>query len=101
MAQKHRMAILADDADFTGSIYRVCPAHATSAAIKNLHLGSYDFNHKDTYGDSTDHATAYGGWSGSEYLAHAGAVTFHECIDTDIIALEVETNSVLVFYRSS
>lgn len=100
---KHRVIHLAADADFTGSIFKVCSAHATSTTIENSHFGSYDFNHKDTYGGSTDHATPYGGWSGSAYLSVAGdiIVTAGSCLETDMIAVESKTNALLVYYRSA
>jgi len=104
---KHKVIHLAADADFTGSIFKVCSAHTTSTTIENSHFGSYDFNHKDTYGGSVDAgvtpATSYGGWSGSQYLAVAGDIIIPagQCIETDMIAVEAKTNAALVYYRSA
>ena len=100
MANKHRVIHLAADADFTGSIYKVCSANATSTTIENSHFGSFDFNHKDTYGESTNH-TNYGGWSGSAYLSVAGDIIIPsgQCIETDMIAVEAKTNAALVYHR--
>ena len=38
---KHRVIHLAADADFTGSIFKVCSAHATSTKKENSHLYWY------------------------------------------------------------
>ena len=52
------------------------------------------------HGNGEDHEK-YGGWSGSQYLAHAGNVVLDGsmCLETDIIALEAHANSVIVYHR--
>ena len=102
MPSTYKVIHLAADEDFTGSIHKVCSAHATSTTIENSHFGSYDFNHLDTYGGGENHSE-YGGWSGSAYLSVAGDIIIPagQCIETDMIAVEAKTNAALVYYRSS
>jgi hypothetical protein len=104
MANRHKVIHLAADADFTGSIFKVCSAHATSTTIENSHFGSYDFSWKDTYGNSLATSTEpAGGWSGSAYLSVAGDIIIpsSQCLETDMIAVEAKTNAALVYYRSA
>ena len=116
MPNKHRISILSTEgSSFTGSIYKVCPigsssislllgeavgsAIASFSIINNLLFGTYDFNYKDTYGDSVD-ASSSMAWTGSVYLKHDGDIVLNSgCIETDMIALKAKQNSVMVYHR--